>query len=193
MNNESRQEYSKRKYAEQKALRDKLKAYQKAHPEEYAARVKVIEERESAKVQAVTDFHNLVGLAYFKAVSVHVCPDLMCQCDIGETPALTSPIIRKAEVCRTCGQTYSALLYNVGWTTFNQHTCSQYGIFIMTAADYKKSSDLDNMNSQWSSKILLAGEGESANIYETKQYYYCLLYTSPSPRDRQKSRMPSSA
>ena len=24
-------------------------------------------------------------------------------------------------------------------------------------------------------------------------YYSCLLYTSPSPRDRQKSRMPSSA
>ena len=24
-------------------------------------------------------------------------------------------------------------------------------------------------------------------------YYVCLLYTSPSPRDRQKSRMPSSA
>ena len=25
------------------------------------------------------------------------------------------------------------------------------------------------------------------------QYHFCLLYTSPSPRDRQKSRMPSSA
>ena len=25
------------------------------------------------------------------------------------------------------------------------------------------------------------------------QYWGCLLYTSPSPRDRQKSRMPSSA
>ena len=25
------------------------------------------------------------------------------------------------------------------------------------------------------------------------QRYICLLYTSPSPRDRQKSRMPSSA
>ena len=25
------------------------------------------------------------------------------------------------------------------------------------------------------------------------RYYDCLLYTSPSPRDRQKSRMPSSA
>ena len=28
---------------------------------------------------------------------------------------------------------------------------------------------------------------------EFKHYTYCLLYTSPSPRDRQKSRMPSSA
>ena len=27
----------------------------------------------------------------------------------------------------------------------------------------------------------------------TIQQYSCLLYTSPSPRDRQKSRMPSSA
>ena len=26
-----------------------------------------------------------------------------------------------------------------------------------------------------------------------KEYVDCLLYTSPSPRDRQKSRMPSSA
>ena len=28
---------------------------------------------------------------------------------------------------------------------------------------------------------------------ETEQTQHCLLYTSPSPRDRQKSRMPSSA
>ena len=28
---------------------------------------------------------------------------------------------------------------------------------------------------------------------ETDRYWNCLLYTSPSPRDRQKSRMPSSA
>ena len=28
---------------------------------------------------------------------------------------------------------------------------------------------------------------------DTAKYYICLLYTSPSPRDRQKSRMPSSA
>ena len=33
----------------------------------------------------------------------------------------------------------------------------------------------------------LIGESGSALVYG------CLLYTSPSPRDRQKSRMPSSA
>jgi len=30
-------------------------------------------------------------------------------------------------------------------------------------------------------------------ILDTMQYYGCLLYTSPSPRDRTRSRMPSSA
>ena len=31
------------------------------------------------------------------------------------------------------------------------------------------------------------------NLVEAVKDYICLLYTSPSPRDRQKSRMPSSA
>ena len=31
------------------------------------------------------------------------------------------------------------------------------------------------------------------NIKKNKKYYFCLLYTSPSPRDRTRSRMPSSA
>ena len=35
-------------------------------------------------------------------------------------------------------------------------------------------------------------EGE-AEVVDSDDIYYCLLYTSPSPRDRQKSRMPSSA
>ena len=30
-------------------------------------------------------------------------------------------------------------------------------------------------------------------LYASRGNYICLLYTSPSPRDRQKSRMPSSA
>ena len=32
-----------------------------------------------------------------------------------------------------------------------------------------------------------------SDIAVTDKSHYCLLYTSPSPRDRQKSRMPSSA
>ena len=36
--------------------------------------------------------------------------------------------------------------------------------------------------------------GDTAlRILDEKKLKYCLLYTSPSPRDRQKSRMPSSA
>ena len=41
--------------------------------------------------------------------------------------------------------------------------------------------------------------GQTVNIsggeftFGDNRYYPCLLYTSPSPRDRQKSRMPSSA
>ena len=38
-------------------------------------------------------------------------------------------------------------------------------------------------------KFQVFGEGQTS----TAQYILCLLYTSPSPRDRQKSRMPSSA
>ena len=34
---------------------------------------------------------------------------------------------------------------------------------------------------------------ESYAIIKKGEIYVCLLYTSPSPRDRQKSRMPSSA
>ena len=30
-------------------------------------------------------------------------------------------------------------------------------------------------------------------VLSAKQAYYCLLYTSPSPRDHPRSRMPSSA
>ena len=35
--------------------------------------------------------------------------------------------------------------------------------------------------------------GENLNFTNADQFNDCLLYTSPSPRDRQKSRMPSSA
>ena len=33
----------------------------------------------------------------------------------------------------------------------------------------------------------------NTTILDSNEHIICLLYTSPSPRDRQKSRMPSSA
>ena len=36
-------------------------------------------------------------------------------------------------------------------------------------------------------------EEDAARSAQQGEYELCLLYTSPSPRDRQKSRMPSSA
>ena len=35
--------------------------------------------------------------------------------------------------------------------------------------------------------------GEAEDARKRQKFNSCLLYTSPSPRDRQKSRMPSSA
>ena len=43
-------------------------------------------------------------------------------------------------------------------------------------------------------KIQQSGEYENNSLVDRfNRVYSCLLYTSPSPRDRQKSRMPSSA
>ena len=40
---------------------------------------------------------------------------------------------------------------------------------------------------------MLTGMFHSAGVKRKDVFWTCLLYTSPSPRDRQKSRMPSSA
>ena len=40
---------------------------------------------------------------------------------------------------------------------------------------------------------LKAAINDSGFLWLDIKLYHCLLYTSPSPRDRQKSRMPSSA
>ena len=45
----------------------------------------------------------------------------------------------------------------------------------------------------WISSKVITGKSGSRNMLASKMYDNCLLYTSPSPRDRQKSRMPSSA
>ena len=46
---------------------------------------------------------------------------------------------------------------------------------------------------QSNSPQLNPSKAEHVEGAKVGQFYNCLLYTSPSPRDRQKSRMPSSA
>ena len=62
---------------------------------------------------------------------------------------------------------------------------------------YEKASELidgGNMGCCYSDSEYDAETGEYIDVEPRATYYGgCLLYTSPSPRDRQKSRMPSSA
>ena len=44
-----------------------------------------------------------------------------------------------------------------------------------------------------SSGTYAMGSNVKLTATPSAEYVFCLLYTSPSPRDRQKSRMPSSA
>ena len=59
----------------------------------------------------------------------------------------------------------------------------------------KKDVDLEVDLTPYDLVILVGAEAakEYAKITSETNYAGCLLYTSPSPRDRQKSRMPSSA
>ena len=57
---------------------------------------------------------------------------------------------------------------------------------------------LDSANSSQKPKIVLDRINEFyskqfSNVGRSVHYLACLLYTSPSPRDRTRSRMPSSA
>ena len=49
-----------------------------------------------------------------------------------------------------------------------------------------------NLLEAWRTACVKSSE-KHANAARTARRKHCLLYTSPSPRDRQKSRMPSSA
>ena len=49
------------------------------------------------------------------------------------------------------------------------------------------------LNLPKASEVPAAREYLEKRKLNPEKFYFCLLYTSPSPRDRQKSRMPSSA
>ena len=77
---------------------------------------------------------------------------------------------------------FGALLGNVG---IEQHVYKVSNLFCRDAF-------IKTWNIVADTNEILKSHIEWENHNQTFQYI-CLLYTSPSPRDRQKSRMPSSA
>ena len=65
---------------------------------------------------------------------------------------------------------------------------------LMESFFHGSSSGLDPLISYLNQAILIRSKNDFERVdLSLSQYGDCLLYTSPSPRDRQKSRMPSSA
>ena len=68
------------------------------------------------------------------------------------------------------------------------------GAHLVTVNEYLASTQSEEMGRVYNALGMTVGVITSGlSDSERKAAYACLLYTSPSPRDRQKSRMPSSA
>ena len=82
------------------------------------------------------------------------------------------------------GETNSA---NKRWK--GEHDCKNY------LMNYKEALAHNKLSSHQDIRFFLdvPKEVKLRRKLEQQLIYFCLLYTSPSPRDRQKSRMPSSA
>ena len=69
---------------------------------------------------------------------------------------------------------------------------SQYGRDLISKKPKQKSPTKNSFTTK--KQTMVSKEEVSEMIdFAINQHNSCLLYTSPSPRDRQKSRMPSSA
>ena len=70
---------------------------------------------------------------------------------------------------------------------------------VVAAEEARQEAHIELIASEnYTSPAVMALQGSQltnkyAEGYPSKRYYGCLLYTSPSPRDRSLSRMPSSA
>ena len=87
---------------------------------------------------------------------------------------------------------------NVKITTDNQEAVKKSDIVIFTVQPLQFDAILEEIKGALTDKHVLisAITGYSIDRMEEKldaNYPICLLYTSPSPRDRTRSRMPSSA
>eukprot|EP01015_Nassula_variabilis_P032349 TRINITY_DN751_c0_g1_i4.p2 TRINITY_DN751_c0_g1~~TRINITY_DN751_c0_g1_i4.p2 ORF type:complete len:132 (+),score=31.43 TRINITY_DN751_c0_g1_i4:124-519(+) len=89
-------------------------------------------------------------------------------------------------------QTQQAPIVNkLGSQVFPRQKAPQFSGVAVIGGDFKKIS-LNDYNGKY--LVLIFYPFDFTYVCPTELIAYsCLLYTSPSPRDRQKSRMPSSA
>ena len=89
-----------------------------------------------------------------------------------------------------CNAQHAAGYYRVPHTTFSIAFCLSVCLSVCRVVDihclFIEETPLSNVEDKQQPYDLVAG-------WKFVEYYYCLLYTSPSPRDGLLSRMPSSA
>ena len=77
--------------------------------------------------------------------------------------------------------------------TIRLNTRPNNGQIVISDADDRPLSEQTMTFTEGSDKAAITITVLDDSVDQDTQAYTCLLYTSPSPRDRQKSRMPSSA
>ena len=91
---------------------------------------------------------------------------------------VTEEVLAEAEECGALGLTLDQTAWNLGINPSTLYRNKVKSAALQSALTRGQARGIRNMTG------CLRDQAESGN---------CLLYTSPSPRDRQKSRMPSSA
>ena len=77
------------------------------------------------------------------------------------------------------------------YALFNKNNKKISTICNLENIDNQQISNVDLITLQLNEGVIYMGQIEDDDAID--KYKYCLLYTSPSPRDRSISRMPSSA
>ena len=79
-------------------------------------------------------------------------------------------------------------ILRTSWNISNQPLLTQYNFVVADKQVY-----VALMTDDIGARFVLCSARSVTDIEDLRYIYVCLLYTSPSPRDRTRSRMPSSA